>query len=215
MATAAVSHARPPAVLYDIDWNTYTRLLRVLQTERRYRLSFDRGTLEIRSPAFENEHRSYVFGCLVDVLTEELDQPSRAGRTVTLRRKKKQKGLEPDNCYWLANAPLLLGKTHLDLRTDPPPDLAIEVEVTQRIIDRMGIYAALKVPEIWVLGAAALAFHVLHGKKYQVQTHSVAFPLLTAADLMGFLSQVGQVDETALVRQFRAWVRRDYMKRTP
>lgn len=215
MSSATSARARPPAVLYDVDWDTYTRLQRALQTERRYRLTYDRGTLEIMSPLFEHENPTYVLGSFVDALTDELDMPRRSGRTVTLRRKKKQKGLEPDNCYWLASAPLLLGKTCLDLRTDPPPDLAIEVEVTQRILDRMSIYAALRVPEIWVLGAAGLAFHVLQGKKYQVQLHSVAFPRLTAADLMSFLSQVGQVDETALVRQFRAWVRQEYLKRTP
>jgi len=200
-------------VLYDIDWGTYTRLLRVLQSDRRYRLTYDRGTLEIMSPLFEHEGPAYIVGSFIDALTDELNMPRRAGRTVTLRRKKKQRGLEPDNCYWLASAALLQGKTHLDLRTDPPPDLAIEVEITQRIINRMRIYAILKVPEVWVLSAAGITFHVLQGGTYQVRANSLSFPQLVPADLIGFLNQLGQTDDTTLVRQFRAWVQQQYVTR--
>jgi Uma2 family endonuclease len=212
MATVAASPARPPAVLYDIDWGTYTRLLRVLQSDRRYRLTYDRGTLEIMSPLWEHEQPAYMVGRFVDVLTEELNLICLAGRTVTLRRKKKQRGLEPDNCYWLASAALLQGKTHLDLRTDPPPDLAIEVEYTQRVTDRMSIYAALGVPEVWVLSAAGPTFHVLQGATYQVRPNGLSFPQLVPADLIGFLNQLGQTDDTTLVRQFRAWVQQ-YVRR--
>src|SRR5207302_1383935 len=99
-------------------------------------------------------------GRFIDVLTEEFHLPCRAGRSVTLRRRRKRRGLEPDNCYWIANAARLQGKVRLDLRTDPPPDLAVEVDVTASSLDRMSIYAALRVPEVWRLSAAGLAFHV-------------------------------------------------------
>ncbi len=199
--------AQPPAVLYDIDWRTYTQLLRLFERTHRLRLTYDRGTLEIMSPLWEHEGQAYLIGCFVDALTEELDIPRRGGRTVTLRRKKKRRGLEPDNCWWIASTPLLHGKTHLDLRVDPPPDLAIEVDVTHRSLDRMSIYAALGVPEVWRLQAGQLTFQVLNGRLYQAQPNSLSFPQLAATDLVPFLAQQGQMDETALVKQFRAWVR--------
>lgn len=146
-------------------------------------------------------------------MTEELNVPSRAGRTITLRRKKKQRGLEPANCYWIASTPLLQGKMHLDLLVDPPPDLAIEVEVTRRVLDRMSIYAALGVPEIWQIGKNGVTFHVLQDGKYQPRANSLAFPQLAATDLTPFLDQLEKIDDTALVKQFREWVRRDLMKR--
>src|SRR5204863_3892315 len=57
--------------------------------------------------------------------------------------------LEPDECYYVANEPLVRDKLHLDLAVDPPPDLAIEVEISRDSLNRHRIYAALGVPELW------------------------------------------------------------------
>jgi Uma2 family endonuclease len=156
----------------------------------------------------QHEEPAYLLGRFIDVLTEELQLPCRPGRCVTLRRRRKQRGLEPDNCYWIANAVAVQGKGRIDLRADPPPDLAIEIDVTSSSLDRMSIYAALGVPEIWRLTPAGLNFSVLVASTYQVQPNSLAFPRLTVADLTGFVAQFGQADSTDLVRQFREWVRR-------
>jgi Uma2 family endonuclease len=194
-------------VLYGIDWQTYTRLLRAFEGRRRIRLTYDRGTLEIMAPMLEHEGPSYLMGRFIDVLTEELQLPCRAGGSVTLRRRRKQRGLEPDKCYWIASAAALQGRMRLDLRTDPPPDLAIEVDVTSSSLDRMSVYAALGVPEVWRLTAAGLGFNLLIAGAYQVLPNSLAFPRLTVADLAGFVAQFGQIEDTDLVRQFREWVR--------
>jgi len=94
----SVTTPLPNAVLCDIDWRTYTRLLRVFEG-RRFRVTYDRGTLEMMSPLWEHEGPAYLLGRMIDVLTEELQVPCRAGRSITLRRRRKQRGLEPDNCY--------------------------------------------------------------------------------------------------------------------
>jgi Uma2 family endonuclease len=202
----SVTAPSPYAVLRDIDWRTYTRLLRVFEG-RRFRLTYDRGTLEMMSPLWEHEGPAYLLGRMIDVLTEELQVPCRAGRSITLRRRRKQRGLEPDNCYWIANAAAMQGKRQLDLRIDPPPDLAIEIDVTNSSLDRMSIYASLGVPEVWRLDAAGLAFHILDGGSYQTRANSLSFPQLTAADLTTFLGRFGQTDDTTLLLQFRSWVR--------
>lgn len=195
------------AVLHDIDWGTYTRLLRAFDRRRGFRLTFDRGTLEIMSPLWEHERPAYLLGRLIDVLTDELQMPCEPGRSVTLRRRRKNRGLEPDNCYWIANVGRLAGKTHLDLRIDPPPDLAIEVDITQSSLDRMGIYAALGVTEVWRATSAGLTFHILEAGVYQERPRSLSFPQLASADLVGFLAQLGHKGTTALVAEFRLWVR--------
>jgi Uma2 family endonuclease len=202
-------------VLDDIDWPTYTRLLRAFAGRRRLRLTYDRGTLEIMAPLWQHEEPGRMLGRFIDVLTEELDLPCRLGGSVTLRRRGLKRGLEPDNCYWIASTPRLQGKTKLDLRVDPPPDLAVEIDVSSSSLDRMSIYAALKVPEVWRCDASGFAFHVLQGTRYAVQTHSLAFPQLASADLVPFLAQVAQIDDTALARQFRAWVREQLLTRPP
>ncbi|HWG47087.1 MAG TPA: Uma2 family endonuclease [Gemmataceae bacterium] len=204
-AQAAV---RDRLLLNRVDWRTYTRLLCIFADRRGYRLTYDRGALEIMSPLPEHESDADFLGRLATTLTEELGLPIKAGRSTTLRRKRKQRGLEPDCCYWIANEPAMRGKRDLDLRVDPPPDLAIEVDVTSSSLNRMGIYRALGVPEVWRLDDQTLTFHVLGANRtYGVVSHSLSFPLVTAADLLPFFASCASQEENSVIRQFREWIR--------
>ena len=195
--------------LSGIDWHTYTRLLRVFAEHPGVRLTYDRGELEIMSPLLKHDDDSRFLGDLVFVLTEEMVLPLKRGGSTTLRRRKRQKGIEADECFWIANAHRMAGKRRLDLRTDPPPDLAIEVDVTHSTLDHLEIYAALQVPEVWRLAGDMLTFHVLGTDgKYANAATSRTFPLLTPADLLQFVQEARQAgDQNAVVRRFRAWVR--------
>lgn len=201
------------AVLCDIDWYTYTRLLCAFEHRRGFRLTYDRGILEIARPLWEREALSELFGLFIGVLVEERNLSLRLGGSTTLRRRRKRRGLEPDNCYWIASAPLLQGKRHLNLRVDPPPDLAVEVDVTSSSLDRISIYAALGVPEIWRFSTGGIAFHILEPGGYQIRPNSLSFPQLASLDLPPFLAQWGQTDDASIVRQLRDWVRRDMLSR--
>src|SRR5262249_28206154 len=107
-----VAHA--PAVLHDIDWGTYIRIRRAFDLGGRLlRLTYDRGTLEIMGPPWELEQACYILARFVDVLTEELRLAYEPGGSVTLRRRRKRRGIEPNNCYWIASARQLEGKTNL------------------------------------------------------------------------------------------------------
>jgi Uma2 family endonuclease len=204
----ARSAAAPCIVLDNVDWRTYTRLLRIFAEHAAIRLTYDRGRLEIMSPLPEHEMDAEFLGRLVVALTEELGLPILCGGSTTFRRRRYQRGLEPDRCYWITNEPAVRGKRKLDLRIDPPPDLAIEVDVTSRSINRMSIYAVLGVPEVWRVENQTLTFHALQAnRKYSVISNSLSFPLATPADLMGFLALRANQDENSVVRQFRTWVR--------
>src|SRR5436305_1956903 len=113
-----------------VDWEMYTQLLRTFAERPRVRLTYDDGELEIMSPSLEHDDDGDFLGYMVRVLTEELGLPVHGGGSVTLRRKIKKKGLEPDRCFWIANAHRITGVRRLDLRRHPPPDLAIEVDVS-------------------------------------------------------------------------------------
>jgi Uma2 family endonuclease len=194
-------------VLYDVSWRTYGRLLRAFD-ERRLRLTYDRGTLEIMTLSHEHEGYSYILGRFIDALTEELGLPIKGGRSTTFRRRKRQRGLEPDNCFWIASEPRVRGKNKIDLRVDPPPDLAIEIDITSSSLNRMGIYADLGVPEVWRFADQTLAFHVLGGdRRYALAPRSATFPFVTPGDVLRFLALRSTLDENAVVRELRAWVR--------
>jgi Uma2 family endonuclease len=207
--SATSAPPRPNAVvLHGTDWQTYTRLLKVFAERPGMRLTYDRGSLEILSPLFEHDNGAEFLGRLVVTATEELGLEIVAGGSVTLRRRRRQRGLEPDRCCWIASEPQIRGKSRLDLRVDPPPDLAIEVDTTHSSLDRMKIYAALGVPEVWRLDGGVLTFHLLGARRrYSDSPVTLAFPQITPADLTRFLNQRSTLGENATVQQFRLWLR--------
>lgn len=193
-------------LLEGVSWRSYGRLLREFR-DRHLRLTFDEGALEIMTLSHEHENLGRFLGRLAVTLTEELDLPIKEGGSTTFRRRPRLKGLEPDNCYWIANEAKVRGKKKLNLRRDPPPDLAIEIDIFHSSLDRMSIYAALRVPEVWRYDRDGLKFFVLEGDAYVPSVHSLAFPQIAAADLESFLQQRGKADENSVIRRFRKWVR--------
>jgi Uma2 family endonuclease len=195
-------------VLYSVDWRSYGRLLRAFGDRPAVHLTYDRGCLEIMTLSHEHEGLSYLLGRFIDALTEELNLPVKGGRSTTFRRRKRKRGLEPDCCWWIANEALVRGKDKIDLRIDPAPDLALEVDITHSSLDRLAIYAALGVPEVWRWNGQTLACYLLgEDSRYAENRLSKAFRNLAPTDLAQFLARRGQMDENALVRQFRTWVR--------
>lgn len=211
MLTAAIP-AKQRFVLDCVPWDTYTLMLRRFEG-RHLRITYDRGRLEIMTLSFEHE-KGYFFGRLVDVLTEELKLPVEGGKSTTFRRRKYKRGLEADGCWWIENAHLVRGKKRIDLRVDPPPDLALEVEVTRSAVNRLAIYAKLKVPEVWRYNGKRLSFVVLnaHGK-YEASATSLAFAMLTPDDVLPFLQKRVDTEKNELVAQFRTWVRQHLLPR--
>ncbi len=202
-------------VLYGEPWSSYTRLLRMFEG-RRLRITYDRGALEIMTVSPPHEHAKQLLGMLIAVLAEELGRPLASYGNLTMRRRRRQRGLEPDQCYWIQNEAAARNLQTLDLRQTPPPDLAVEVEISPSALNRMRLYATLGVPEVWRFDDRALSFELLGaGARYAVSTHSRAFPQLASADLARFLALLGQVDEISIVRQFRAWVRQNLAGGTP
>ena len=157
-----------------------------------------------------HEHESYgeILSRLVYALTEELNLPVKGGGSTTFRRRRRKRGLEPDACWWITSEPQVRGKTVINLAKDPPPDLALEIDITHSSLDRLQIYAALGVPEVWRLENKTLVCHLLGSDgRYTTSRTGRAFPNLVVADVGGFLAFLGQMDENGVVRQFRAWVR--------
>ncbi len=100
------------------------------------------------------------------------------------------------------------GNLEIDLDLDPPPDLAIEIEISTRLLDRVGIYAALGVPELWRFdGERLLVCRLRSGGRYEAVKKSWNLPMLPIAEVQRFLDLRKTTDETTVVRAFRDWVR--------
>lgn len=200
---------RPGRVLLDgVPWQTYSRLVRAFDGRRSVRITYDRGALEIMTVSVEHESHGSFMGRLVFALTEEFGLPVMGGGSATFRRRRKQRGLEPDNCFWIASEPRVRGKRKIDLDVDPPPDLAIEIDVTRSSLPRLDIYAALGVPEVWRFDGEDLTIHLLGPDgQYIESTSSPTFPGVKPRDIVRFMNMRFKAEENSVIRQFRAWVR--------
>lgn len=195
-------------VLDDVSWETYESLLYAFD-ERPIRLTYSEGILEIRTLPFGHHNLACFVGRLIGILTLELEPPLMGGGSTNLRNKRKLKGLEPDECFWIANAAKMRGKTQFHFGRDPPPDLAIEVEISRSALDRMGIYAALGVGEVWRCTRTALHVHCLGTDgRYKEKCCSAIFPQLATDEVLRFLRQLPNAkDENEVIRTFTTWVR--------
>jgi Uma2 family endonuclease len=209
----AVIEADRRFVLYGVGWRFYETFLAELG-ERHLFLTFDRGNLEIMSPSHRHEAHARLLAIVIGIVAEELNIPIKGGRSTTFRRQDLERGLEPDECFWIAREPQVRGKMGIDLASDPPPDLAVEVEITRGALDRMGIYSALGVPEIWRFDGRTLTAHDLQADgTYATVSQSPTFPILPLPEVLRRLSLAETMDETSWTRSIREWVRFEILPR--
>jgi Uma2 family endonuclease len=218
MATAEVSGEQPAAaapppngeqrfVLRAIDWPTYRAISDAL-TGRHFHLAFDGENLELVTVSSTHGHYSRLLGWLVAVLTEELNLPISGCDDMTCDREDVERAVESDECFYLQNEPLVRGKEKIDLNVDPPPDLAIEIDITRSSINRLKIYAALRVPEVWRFNGETLRVYRLGPDgQYALSEQSGHFPFLPLTEMAGFLRRRTEMDDNSLMRAFRTWVR--------
>lgn len=217
--TATLIQSPDRVILRNISWQTYQSLIIDFESEPAIRLTYDRGTLEIRMPLDPHETYKKLLGRLIEVATEELDLEIRSLGSRTCAREDLKRGLEPDQCYYIQNEALVRDVEQIDLAYSPPPDLVVEVDITSSSLDRFSIYTELGVPEIWRYDRRSLTIYYLHNGKYLTRDQSIALPLLKANDITQFLelrfpkeeSQTS-VGENSLVKQFRQWVKSQKVK---
>ena len=191
-----------------VPWEGYLAISDGLG-ERHIRCTYSHGELEIMSVSFKHENRKKRLGRLVDVIVEEMEIAVVSGGNMTCRNEEMECALEPDECYWIANEPAVREREDIDLDIDPPPDLSLEIEISRSALDRMSIYAALKVPEVWCWDGETMNVHLLTTRgTYRASKRSKTFPFLPLAEFASFLTRT-DLGENELVRVFRAWVRQN------
>jgi Uma2 family endonuclease len=195
-------------VLRNVSWDAYEKLLEALG-EAHVRTSYDRGTLELMSPSPEHEIYSQAALMAVRVLAKEFGVAIKSLGGTTFKQELEARGLEPDQCFYTANWPRVRGKKRFNLDVDPPPDLAIEVDVMNGSIDRVAIYESLRVPELWRFADGAIVVRLLGPEGgYQVAVESPTFPGIPLAEVAPFLAKSDELDDEQWSEEFRAWVRR-------
>ena len=201
-------------VIRDVGWDGYEALLKIIG-DGYPRLAFDGKDVELTSPSLDHDRFKRKLGRLVETLTLEFDIPCEALGSTTWRLKLKEKGLEPDECYYIANSPTAIGR-QIDLNVDPPPDLAIEIEISRSILDRLEIYASLGFPEIWRFDGETLRVETLQpDRTYETVDFSPALPFLPLEEVVNWLERGENIGQTPWLRAFRKWVQTEIAPNLP
>jgi Uma2 family endonuclease len=186
------------------SWDEYEHLLGQLEEQGVHaRVSYDRGMMRIMTLTREHEEYARFVERLIHVLAELLDLDIQSYGSATWKRQRLARGAEADCCFYVANAYKVIGKRKWDLETDPPPDIVVEIDLTNQSLPKFSIYAALSVPEVWRYDGKKFHFYELAGSKYRGVSRTHSFPSVTPAMLDDALEQCKSDGQTAALRAFR------------
>jgi len=197
-------------VLEGVSWETYESLLKDFEaTGQRKRVTYDNGRMVIVSPLLKHESWKTLLGCIVEAICDARDIPIRTVGSTTWRRKKKKKGLEPDESVYIQHEKLVRSRLELDLKKDPPPDIAIEVDLRPYLKNKLNVYAGLGIPEVWCFDGFELEMFALQDtQEYEKIDRSMALPFVKPSDLRRFLDLFTELDQNSIMRKVREWAKK-------
>lgn len=198
--------AEARVILTGVSWQTFKALLADIGDNHAYRLTYDQGILEIRMPVTEHEEPKILIACFVTTFADELEIEIRQLGALLLEREDLNCAVEPDTCFYIQNESTVRGK-NIDLQTDPPPDLVVEVDYTSRSLNKFEIYSSLGIPEFWRYENQQLYVYQLIDQKYNLCAQSLAFPCLPIPDIPDLIEQSKIIGQRAVVRLFKTRIR--------
>jgi Uma2 family endonuclease len=195
--------------LNNISWETFNHLLEEMGDQRNQLLTYYLGTLGILSPLGEHENDNRFVESLISIITDELNLNLKKFGSLTLKLDPIKQAVEPDSCYYLKKEPLVRNKQNIDLTIDPPPDLVLEIDITSGSLNKLPIYANLKIPEVWRFNGKKVRVFLLEEDKneYQENNQSLNFPWLDLTMIPQLIKQNLEIGETATLKQFRQWIK--------
>lgn len=189
----------------DISWSDFEAILADLGEHRGSRISYSNGQLEIMVPLPEHEKHKEIIGDLIKILLEQLEVDFESLASTTFKSESMNQALEADACFYIQNYQAVIGKDRLDLTIDPPPDLAIEIDITNRT--QFDNYLLLKVPELWRYSTKGLQIYLLQDQQYVESTTSPNFPHLPIIELIERYTKQAQVTgRSVAIRAFKQWI---------
>ena len=194
-------------ILTDVSWEEYEQLLTDLGDGYAVRITYNQERLEITRATSMHECLKEATSYLASTLAEATGVELESGGSTTFRQEWLERGVEPDACFFVQNATRIIGRDVIDLRTDPPPDIVVEIDVSHESTGKLVIYAGMNVPELWRYDEQRAHIYVLTDQGYVEVPASRTFSVLTSDALSQFLEQSKTAGQTAALRSFREWLR--------
>ena len=202
MNTLSIEAPEMRMVLENVSWETFV----ALSEEREGsvpRMTYDNGVLEMMSPKRKHENLGRLIGRMIEAYSETRGIEILSVASVTVKRSDLKKAYEADESYYITNLKQVLANEELDFDVDPAPDLVVEVELTSTVIDKLELFAAMEVREVWRHDGASVRFYRLANGKYELISTSSELPGLQASLINQFLERRLEFGETTFIREFR------------
>jgi Uma2 family endonuclease len=167
----------------DISWPEFETMLQQLGENRSARLSYSKGILEIMVPLPEHERPKELISDIVKILLKVTKRKYEPFGSTTFK-KEGIAGVEPDACFYIKNYQRMISRRRLQ-PDDPPPDLAIECDLTSKTT--LEAYQAIKVPELWIYDSGKLTIYLLQNDKYIPSQMSPTFPNINLTQIIRML----------------------------
>ena len=201
MSTANLHPGADALVALDrVSWATFTALA---SESRGGRLAYDRGRLEIMSPSLGHENVKSLICRFIEIFAEEQGIDLVAAGSVTLARNDLDCGIEADACYFFGSHLRLQSRNTIDLSVDPPPDLAVEVDMSRSSLNKLAIYASLGVAELWRTDGTSIDMLQLRAEGYRPADGSRLLPGFPEADAVRILGNREAMSDTQAAREMR------------
>lgn len=207
MAVKTRSHC-DRVVLHNLNWQQFETLLQTLGEHRSARVAYDFRTLEIMTPLPEHERHKDKISEVIKDIAEILNLEYDCLGSTTWKRETQLAGVEPDNCFYFQNELQIRGLSRFNLEQDPPPDLALEIDLTNKSLNRRPIYARLGIPEIWNydIEQGQLTIYQLNEDSYSISETSSIFPQISVREIPQILNRHRQEGRLATRRIMKKWV---------
>ena len=193
-------------ILREQTWEDYENILEEVSEAGGLRISYDGKIVKIMTLSTTHEKYVRFFEMLITILSLRLRKKILHFGSATMKASRKQRGSEPDCCFYIQNAEVVSRKAELDFSRDVPPDVVVEVDIDHDSLDKFSIYSALRVPEFWLYDGKGLKIYRLENDSYLEIKKSLALPILTAEVLSDFLSRLENFDQFEVLIEFETWL---------
>jgi Uma2 family endonuclease len=185
----------------NINWLEFESILQELGEKRRTRIAYSNSTLEIMVPLLDREIPKDLISDIVKILLKSAGRRYEPFGSTTFKREGAA-GVEPDACFYILNYQRMINRRRL-LPDDPPPDLAIETDVTSKT--KIDAYKIIGVPEIWVYDSGRLRIYLLQDGEYVESDISPNFPGIAIAQLIpATVERAWQVGNLQALEEFES-----------
>ena len=213
LSSPAVDSGDQRIVIRGVGWDVYDCLSEAIGEGQHVRLAYDGEDLEIMTVGYPHERYKEMLGKLVDTVSRVKGIPRKSAGETTWKRPNIKRGLQADECYYFLAEKFAIVEAAFvretqDIDDYPNPDLAIEIDLSSPQVDRPGIYAKLKVAEIWRFDGKSLVIEWLQDDGSYAPAEASRFLPLRAQDILRWLIEEPYGDEIVWEHRMEQWAKR-------